>query len=381
MQDRDNNLKTINFITAHYLPEITACTNRILSYVNELEKHYNINIICLSEKGIAEEKTIIQYNDRVKIYYINQKEFNGKRFIARALNEIYYIARLVLVANKNKSDITIATTPYMFVIPLVGYFIKGKKILDIRDLVWEYLDKKSFVKRILTIVMSRSMSKFDKIIVTNEYERNILKNEYNKKDISIIPNGIDMNRFNKLSYTKIIHNKFTVTYVGNIGLAQNIKILVLAAEMLPDVDFKIVGDGAEMKSLKNYSTAHGLKNVEFTGKLDWNELKYYYQISSVLYAQLDEKFISAVPSKLYEYASSGLPIIFGGTGAAVNLMNELENTFTIKPNKINELVAAISKIQSSQISISNKNKSYIKENYLRDNIASKLIDVIEDFHD
>ena len=381
MQNRDNNLKTINFITAHYLPEITACTNRILSYVNELEKHYNVNIICLSEKGITEEKTLIQHNDRIKIYYINQKEFNGKRFIVRALNEIYYIARLVLLANKTKSDITIATTPYMFTVPLVGYFIKGKKILDIRDLVWEYLDKNSFAKKILTIVMCRSMNKFDKIIVTNEYERNILENEYNKKEISIIPNGIDINRFNKLSCMEIIHNKFTVTYVGNIGLAQNIKILVMAAEMLPNVDFKIVGDGAQMKSLKNYSTACDLKNVEFTGKLDWDELKYYYQISSVLYAQLDEKFISAVPSKLYEYASIGLPIIFGGTGAAVNLMNELENTFIIKPNKIDELVVTISKIHSSQISISNKNKNYIKENYLRDNVAFKLIDIIEDFND
>ena len=375
-------MKTINFITAHYLPEISPCTNRILSYVNELEKYYTVNVICLSEKGVTEEKTIIQYNDRVKIYYINQKEFSAKKFITRALNEIYYIGRLILVANKIKSDITIATTPYMFVIPLVGYFIKGKKILDIRDLVWEYLNKKSFAKRILTVIMNGSIDKFDKIIVTNEYERNILKNEYNKKEITIISNGIDINKFNKLSHIKIINdNKFTITYVGNIGLAQNIKILVMAAEMLPNVDFKIVGDGAELKSLKNYSEVHGLKNIEFTGKLDWDGLEYYYQISSVLYAQLDENFISAVPSKLYEYASIGLPIIFGGTGAAVNLMNKLENTFIIKPNNVNELVAAITKIQSSKRFISNKNKSYIEENYLRDNAVSKLIDIIEGLND
>ena len=185
-----------------------------------------------------------------------------------------------------------------------------------------------------------------------------------------------------MSHIKIINdNKFTITYVGNIGLAQNIKILVMAAEMLPNVDFKIVGDGAELKSLKNYSEVHGLKNIEFTGKLDWDGLEYYYQISSVLYAQLDENFISAVPSKLYEYASIGLPIIFGGTGAAVNLMNKLENTFIIKPNNVNELVAAITKIQSSKRFISNKNKSYIEENYLRDNAVSKLIDIIEGLND
>ena len=375
-------MKTVNFITAHYLPEIAPCTSRILSYVNELEKHYSVNVICLSEKGITEEKTRIQYNDRVKIYYVNQKDFNAKKFMTRALHEIYYISKLVCVANKIKSDITIATTPYMFVIPLVGYFIKGKKILDIRDLVWEYLNKKSFAKRILTLMMNRSMDKFDKIIVTNKYEKNILKNKYNKKSISIIPNGIDIKKFNKLSHIKIINDhRFTVTYVGTIGLAQNLKILVMAAEMLPDVDFKIVGNGAQLKSLKNYSGRHGLKNIEFTGKLDWNRLEYYYKISSILYAQLDENFISAVPSKLYEYASIGLPILFAGTGAAVHLMDKLENTFIIKPNNINELVTAITKIRASKSFISSKNKSYIQENYLRDNTVYRLIDIIDDFDD
>jgi len=375
-------VKTINFITPHYLPEISPCTNRVLSYINELEKHYNINVICLSEKGTYEDKLIVEQSNRVKIYYVNQKQFDGKKFITRALNEMYYIVRLVLVANKIKSDITIATTPYMFIIPLVGYFGKGKKILDIRDLVWEYLNKKSFIKKLLTLVMKKSMNKFDKIIVTNEYEKNILENEYKKKEITIIHNGIDIVKFNKLSNIKVRNNKkFTVTYVGNIGLAQNIKILVMAAEMLPNVDFKIVGDGAEMKSLENYSNKHRIKNIEFTGKLDWNELEYYYQTSSILYAQLDEKFISAVPSKLYEYASIGLPIIFGGTGIAVKLMNELENTFVIKPNSVNELVNAIDKIVSSEILISNKNKNHIEENYLRNKVVLKINKLIEDIYE
>jgi len=34
-------------------------------------------------------------------------------------------------------------------IPLVGFGIRGTKVLDIRDLVWEYLDEKSFVKKVI----------------------------------------------------------------------------------------------------------------------------------------------------------------------------------------------------------------------------------------
>jgi glycosyltransferase involved in cell wall biosynthesis len=374
-------MKTINFLTSHFIPENTACTNRVLSLVQELEKYYKVNVICLSEKGVVQEKTQVTYNENVVIYYVNQEAFDGKNFFKRALNEIRYIAKLIKISKELPFDEVLVTSPYMFFIPLVGFGIRGTKVLDIRDLVWEYLDEKSsikkVIKKILTMIMKLGMKKFDYITVTNAYELNLLSTKYSLHNVDIIPNGIDKERYEKLVTIKPITDApFTVTYVGNIGLAQNIKVLIDAAIQLPDVKFLIIGDGIESDYIKTYAKNHNTKNVEFTGKLAWNILEEYYKKSSVLYAQLDEKYVSAMPSKLYEYASIGLPVIYGGVGQAKLFTDTLENAIAIAPNNVNALVDAIKQKKEENITISQSNRELIKEKYLREGAANEVVRIV-----
>lgn len=376
-------MKTINFLTSHFLPENTACTNRVLSMISELEKSYHINIICLTEKGKAATESKIAYSQQVTVYYIDQNDFDGKNFFKRAFYEISNIRRLISVSNTLQHDLLIATTPYMFMIPLVGLFGKNPKILDIRDLVWEYLDDNSRVKKIikktLHTLMNYGMSKFTSIMITNQYEAKLLSKQNNLTNIHIVPNGIDQISYNKL--VEINPNQdipFTVTYVGNIGIAQDIKTLINAAERLPDVRFFIIGNGIELPHLKKYVETNQLQNISFTGKLPWNELKHYYENSSILYAHLDKKFVSAMPSKLYEYASVGLPIIYGGVGQAVSFIEKLENAIAIEPNDVNALVEAIISMQKSSLYISENNRVLIKENYLREASAQHVVKLVTD---
>lgn len=375
-------MNTVNFLTSHFLPENTACTNRVLSIVKELEKKYKVNIICLTEKGHIQKTEVTQFSENITVYYVNQSNFDGKSFFRRAVNEIFFIFRLLQISNRLPHHLVIATEPYMFMIPLVGLLTKGPKILDIRDLVWEYLDEdtifKKIIKNILRIVMTFSMRKFTSIIVTNDCEAKILSAQKHFTDIHIARNGIDQSSFDKLC--SILPKKdipFTVTYVGNIGLAQDIKTLVDAAQILPDVNFIIIGNGIELPSLKKYAESLKLQNVSFTGKLPWDELKYHYENSSVLYAHLDQKFISAMPSKLYEYAAVGLPIIYGGVGQAVLFIEQLENTIAIAPNNVQKLVDAIVTMKTSSFSISEKNRLLIKENYLRENSAHYITKIVD----
>ncbi len=375
-------MKTINFLTSHFIPENNACTPRVLSFVLELEKNYKVNIICLSEKGVVQKKTKVVFSKNITIYYVNQKAVNGKNFFLRAKNEVQHLIKLVKLSKTLPSDIVIATSPYMFMIPLVGFGIKGIKVLDIRDLVWEYLDEESVtkktIKKTLTMIMKMGIKQFDQITVTNEHELFILAEKYNVLNVDVVLNGISRERYMKLITIESSADCFTVTYVGNIGLAQNIKVLIDAARQLPDVKFLIIGGGIEEENIKKYTKEQNISNIEFTGKLHQSELEQYYEKSSVLYAQLDEKYISAMPSKLYEYAALGLPIIYGGIGQAKKFLEKLENSIVIKPNNTDALVNAIKQMKEKSCVISQKNRELIEENYLRDVSAQKVFRIIDE---
>ena len=380
-------MKTINFLTSHFIPENTACTNRVLAFVHELEKKYKVNVICLTEKGKFQKKDKISYSKNTDIYYINQKTSSDKNFVLRAYYEIIYIAKLVKISNTLPNDIIIATTPYMFMIPIVGFGAKGQKILDIRDLVWEYIAEKSFAKKMIKkffkIIMKSGIKKFDQIIVTNDREKKLLEEKYIAKKIDVVPNGISLERYEKLSKVenKLSNHQFTVTYLGNIGFAHNLQLLVSVAKEFPNVKFVIIGDGMELPDIKSYASKNMINNVYFTGKLDWSEIRPYYEESSVLYAQLQERLPSAMPSKLFEYASTGLPIIYGGTGHAVSFVNKLEQSMVIKPDDFSALKNAIEEMRGETFKISEENRSLVKKSYLREASAKKFAQIVSEYID
>ena len=380
-------MKTINFLTSHFVPENTACTNRVVAFVQQLEKNYKINVICLTEKGKYQKKDKVAYSDNTNIYYTNQAASSDKNFILRAYYEIVYISKLVKISNTLPSDLVIATTPYMFMIPIVGFGIEGRKILDIRDLVWEYIAEKNLfkkiVKKIFKIIMKSGIKKFDQIIVTNDREAKLLGDEYVVRSVDIVPNGISLERYEALSSirNKINTHQFTVTYLGNIGFAHNLQLLVSVAKEFPDIKFVIIGDGMELQDIKAFASENKINNVRFTGKLDWSEIRPFYEESTVLYAQLQERLPSAMPSKLFEYASTGLPIIYGGTGYAVSFVNKLEQSMVIKPDNFLALKNAIEEMRDKEFKISEKNRLLVKESYLRETSSEKFAQVVSRYLD
>jgi len=335
--------------------------------------------------GKFQEKEKVIFSENVTIYYINQKKINRNSFLIRGFHELLYSFRLMKKSKELKSNITYVASPYMFLIPLVAYGIKGKKVIDNRDLIWEYLKENSYlqkvIKQTLKFIMKKSLKCFNSVIVTNSCELKMLKNNYHLKKIIIIPNGISNYKYTKLSNILINNNsQFTVTYAGNIALGHNIKILVKVAEKLPQIRFLIIGSGTALPSIKEYVKNNQVNNIIFTDKIEWKELELYYRETSILYAQLNgEEYRMAMPSKLYEYASIGLPIIYGGIGYATTFVKKLEYSKVIKPNNIDELVSAINYIKNNYNSISTKNRLLIKKQYIREN-SSKIIKYIIEQH-
>jgi colanic acid biosynthesis glycosyl transferase WcaI len=118
-------------------------------------------------------------------------------------------------------------------------------------------------------------------------------------------------------------DRFVVMHAGNVGLAQNLGLVVAAAERLrdrPDIQIVLLGDGAARSGLEEDARARGLSNVSFLPHVPRDE-------AQALIAAADLHLVSlapglrgcVVPSKVYGILAAAKPFV-----AAVERGSELD---------------------------------------------------------
>jgi glycosyltransferase involved in cell wall biosynthesis len=108
-------------------------------------------------------------------------------------------------------------------------------------------------------------------------------------------------------------DRFVVLHAGNIGLSQNLEIVLHAAEQLreqPDVVFVFVGDGAKKKDLQEIAVRRDLRNVMFLPFQPRELMDQSYATADVSLVSLKRGLAGViVPSKVYNVLASGRPCI------------------------------------------------------------------------
>lgn len=380
-------MKIINVITPHFPPEVTAAAHRLEALVGTLSADCKVNVFTLTEIGVPAKEKEVQLNDHLTIYYTNLPSYNKSLFFIRAVFECIYAFRIAFKAARKRADLTLATTPYMFLIPAVILAgTKSKKMMDVRDLVWCYLPERNqlqrWVKSGFTKMVKYFLGKYDFITVTNESEAKWIRNEagIHSDKIRIINNGISEDKFKRLSSIKYSQpeNPFVITYIGNIGNGQDLKPILEAVKGISDIKLNLIGDGIELEDFKKKVRTENLRNVRLHGKLKWNRLLPFYQTSTILFARLGPNYQSAIPSKLFEYLSTGLPIIFSGSGEAAKLLRRFENTFVLESEDPEELRQLILQIKTLPLTRSFSNILKTEELFIRERINENLLPVISE---
>jgi colanic acid biosynthesis glycosyl transferase WcaI len=147
--------------------------------------------------------------------------------------------------------------------------------------------------------------------------------------LRVIPNWIDTETYrpvpadNALAEELGLAGRFNVMFAGNIGFAQNLETVIEAAELLrdmPDVQFVLVGDGADLQHLKELAEQKNVANVKFLGRYPSESMSQLYALADVLLVHLRDEplFRITVPHKIYAYMASGKPILAAMTGDAAN---------------------------------------------------------------
>ncbi|MDD3106300.1 MAG: glycosyltransferase, partial [Bacilli bacterium] len=141
-----------------------------------------------------------------------------------------------------------------------------------------------------------------------------------KHKVYSINNGVDLKDFHKNLKENIFIDKdlennafFSVVYVGSIGSANNVKLIVDSANLLVryNIQFLIFGDGPEKINLEKKAENNHL-NVIFKGQVNKNFIPYILSKSNLnilTYKNSSTWKYGGSQNKLFEYMASGKPVI------------------------------------------------------------------------
>ena len=293
----------------------------------------------------------------------------NKGTLRRTLNYLSFMSMACWAGRSvGTPDVVIATSPQFFCGWAGAHVaeILGKPfILEIRDLWPESIRAVGAITRPglirgLENLERKLYARADHIVTVGEgYRRRLVERHVPGERISVVPNGVDLSTFHwrepdpQLKRAYGLEKVFVCSYIGTIGMAAGLNVILRAAQILKERDnhairFLLVGDGAAREDLQEQACEQGLSNVIFTGLQDKQRIPAFLSISDVCLVHLRkaELFETVMPSKIYEAAAMARPIILGVQGEAAKLVNETGAGICIEPENPHQLADALAALTS-----------------------------------
>lgn len=389
-------MKKITLLIDNFTPDLGAASFRFESIVKELaDKGNQINIIASYPNRIDLDNFEDFKYKNVQIIRINKKKLK-ENTIQRAFNyfNFFYEAIKVGIKVSKDSDLIIATSPQLLV-GVAGAIIskinKKKFILDIRDLWPDIVLDMGVMKRynpiyiILKILENFMYKQSDYLIYNSSGFKEYLECKYPKENMSLITNGIDdyILEYFKDKQVKIEKkDKYKILYAGNLGIAQDIKILVDLAKRRKDIEVILIGKGSQEKIIVDKIKELQVENIRLISSIPRIELLNLYEEIDILFLQLKDikMFEKTIPSKIFEYIATQKPIIYGVEGIARKILEkEFKRKYYFKANNLDNLEETLNKLVKDL-----EEKKYVKPdiekliaNYSRSNLAKRYREIVE----
>lgn len=324
----------------------------------------------------------------------------------RILNYLsYMISASIAGFFISRPDVVIATSPQFFCGWSGAILSRLKRVpffLEIRDIWPESIVAVGALKneKLLTFLSWLELKLYaasDHIVTVGEgYRNKLLEKKISPKKISIITNGVDTTSKARDSSVESLQKEYSLSqcfvcsYIGTIGMACGLDIVLRAAKILQKgkqgetIRFLLVGDGADRERLEQDAKNSGLVNVIFTGRQSKELVTDLIALSDVCLVHLikTELFKIVLPSKILDAAVMSRPIIIGVEGYAADLVKKAGAGLCIEPENEKELLAAIEKVHKDP-KLANlmgtRGRSYILRNFDRDLLAREYLELIGHF--
>jgi len=304
----------------------------------------------------------------------------------------HYYSKVARLIKAKEYDAVYATSSRLFTAFLGARISRSRNIplyLDVRDIFVDTIKdvlpaKLAFVaKPIFSLVERYTFSCAQRINLVSKGFEGYFKQRYSAIDYRWFTNGIDEmfleGRDSAVQQKPDSANGLTVLYAGNIGEGQGLHAIVpqLASLSGDNVTFRIIGDGGRKEALVQALRQENVGNVEVLQPVKRESLIDEYKKADILFLHLNDysAFKKVLPSKIFEYAAMGKPILAGVSGyAAEFLVSEVPNSAVFYPGDCHQAVAAL---KSLDLELAPR-KEFV-ERYRRSTIMSDMASDIVSF--
>ncbi len=389
----------ILILSFFYYPDLSAGSFRASSLVSKLlEKNEDLEIELITtfpnrynnfDPGKFEDNR----NKNLKIHRVKIPS-HKMGILDQSIGFLYFSFSVLKITFGKDYHLIFATSSKLMTASLGAFLSFTKKIplyLDIRDLFSDTL--KSVYSKSVFFLIFPLIKLLEKITFNRTNFINIVSEGFSDYVLSVNPeakiriytNGVDDFFLNKSIATadKFFQKKPLIVYAGNIGEGQGLHKIIpeIASKLLNKASFKIIGNGGMKDSLQDALLQKKISNVELIDPIPRKDLINYYLEADILFLHLNdfEAFKKVLPSKIFEYAALGKPIIGGLAGyAATFLEDEVDGSEVFTPCDEDGFYNAYQKIIL-------KNKFYNRENFVNkfsrnhimDDMSKDIINIIK----
>jgi hypothetical protein len=361
----------ILFLTDNYPPEVNAPAVRTHFHCREwVRAGAEVTVVTCAPnfprgevfKGYVNRWRQREEMDGVRVIRVWSFMAPNAGFARRIVDYVSFAVTATIAALGESFDVVVATSPQFFTAVAGGTVAALKRrpwVFELRDFWPESIVatgamRKSTVVQILERLEMALYRSADLIVpVTQAFERKLVARGIDAGKIAVVTNGVVSEEFSRAAsevpWRPETGRAFRVGYLGTHGLAHGLDLVLRTAALMEsnEVEFTLVGDGADKARLVERARAASLPNVVFRDPVGRHEIPdVLAEFDACLVPLRDaETFRSVIPSKIFEAAAARRPILLGVRGQSEEIVREFGAGLPFVPEREDALVAAIRRMR------------------------------------
>jgi glycosyltransferase involved in cell wall biosynthesis len=311
----------------------------------------------------------------------------------------FAVSSLISALRIKRVDVVMGTSPPIFQ-AVSAWLIAGIRrrplLLEIRDLWPDFVIDMGLLNNRLLIRVSRWLEKLlyrraaHLLVNSPAYVDYLIEKGVPPNKITLLPNGVDPAMFDPFSDGDGIRkrlkleDKFVVVYAGAIGLANDLDLLLEAAEELktdPAICFLLVGDGKERKRLQAEAESRGLGNLLFAGAQPKREMRSFLASSDACVAVLQNipMFRMTYPNKVFDYMAAGRPVVLAIDGVIREVVEAARAGVCSSPGDAKSLAQSVRFLAShreEREAMSRNGRSFVEMHFNRADQSQQFVNLL-----